>query len=231
MKINIKNPIVILVEGKGDQKFIADFLEEHYDVYLKRERRSESNNNAFKADGVVLFYTNGIGNFKKFAQILQLNSEKGGHNLAIFDADYPDSYQKHGGFQARLTHLQQQANQAGVGVNFYLFPNHKDDGDLEILLENIIFPANKVIFDCWQQYEKAIRQLKNPHNNNEPFTISSRKTKIYAYLECLLPNTVEGKKLVKDPHRNYRNKQHWELHNDKNQYIRALKAFLDKYFG
>ena len=111
----------------------------------------------------------------------------------------------------------------GVSSELFLFPNHQDDGTIEDLLENIIAPANQSILDCWTTYERCIQKIEG-----KKLTIPAKKSKIYTYLECLLPNTNSGKKLAKDKNRDFRNNEHWEIGNLENPYIKAIKSFLDQ---
>ncbi len=206
--------IVILVEGKGDQKFILDFVALHYGIQLAVQEE--------------VIAVGGMNNFVNFRQKLAENRSRGGQNIAIFDADYAGQG-ANGGFQNRLHYLQQLANTYAIVIDFYLFPNHQDDGTLETLLENVINPANNQVFTCWEQYENCLRQAINPHSADQKFTIPAKKSKIYSYLECLLPNTARGKKLAKDPYRNYQEEKHWAIHDVQNEYTARLKAFLDNY--
>jgi len=206
---------IILVEGRGDQKFIVDFLAEHYGFEAKK-----------KEDIIDLVGKDKLVNFK--TRLLE-NTDKGGRNIAILDADLPDKHD-HGGFEARLKYLENLVKKNDIAIDFFLFPNHKDDGDLETILENIINPKNKEIFECWNEYENCLKSKENPHSEDKSFNLPAKKSKIYSYLECLLPDTTAGKELVKDPKRDYTNRQHWELHNLDNEYIKRLKTFLDQYY-
>lgn len=51
----------------------------------------------------------------------------------------------------------------------------------------------------------------------------ARSIKIYGYLEALLFNSSEQKKLIKEANRNYENPQHWNLNSE---YLESLKSFL-----
>ena len=96
-------------------------------------------------------------------------------------------------------------------------------GALEDLLENIINPNNKPIFDCWEDYEKALVNLDIPGRTPPPLTTPAKKTKIYGYLEALLGESRSQKELIRDAKRNYENTLHWDLDAE---YLEGLKGFL-----
>ena len=61
----------------------------------------------------------------------------------------------------------------------FLFPNNNDIGELEDLLEQIIYKENQPVMDCWSDYEKSLAEIKLPWKQGEPLTIPAKKTKIY----------------------------------------------------
>ena len=140
---------------------------------------------------------------------------RGGVNLIIFDADNDADN--------RRKEIQVILDNFGLSAEIFLFPNDKDKGALEDLLEGLINPANQCIFDCWGRYEKDLQEQyiewKNPH---QP-TIPAKKTKIYGYLEALLGESNSQKKLIKESHRKYLDTNHWKLDNPA---ITELSNFL-----
>ena len=142
-------------------------------------------------------------------------SANGGVNLVIVDTDKD--------FQIRKDEIAkwQQANK--VQFELFLLPNNHDAGTLEDLLENIINPNNRPIFDCWEHYEQELVQTDIPGRTPPPLTTPAKKTKIYGYLEALLER--EQKDLIKERNRNYENTQHWNLDAE---YLEPLKAFIKK---
>ena len=99
--------------------------------------------------------------------------------------------------------------------DIFLFPNNKDNGNLENLLINIA--VRKEIIDCFDNYIKCIKSLEN---TNMPIN----KSKIYAYLD-----SIKGydKNKIKEEKRDYLNKEIWDISND---FLIPLKEFLKKYF-
>ena len=81
--------------------------------------------------------------------------------------------------------------------------------------------------DCWSDYEKALAEIKLPWKQGESLTIPAKKTKIYAYLEVLLGTSKSQKEKIKEPNREYTNKNHWNLDADAlNELINFLKRHL-----
>ncbi len=202
--------VKIFVEGIADIKFLKDYILEKYDTTLTHgediiETRGWTNIRS-EIDGELVR--------NKMSQ----NSENDGVNLVIFDADsdYID----------RLNELNEWGIEYGLDFKIFLWPNNKECGDLETLLERIINPINKPIFDCWENYESCLLQ-KEIEGRDHPLTIPAKKTKIYGYLEALLGETKSQKKKVKEENRNYKNKTHWDLDSEP---LNDLKLFLDEYF-
>lgn len=162
------------------------------------------------------------GGYKKLCQedtinSMKQNSDLGGINLVIFDADED--------VEARRRELLAIREQYDVEFELFLLPNDKDAGELEDLLEHIINPDNRPVMDCWQTYEGELKKVRIPTKTPPTLTIPAKKTKIYAYLETLLGKTRSQKKLIKDPYRNYENPQHWNLDAE---YLEPLKEFCSR---
>ena len=61
--------------------------------------------------------------------------------------------------------------------------NH-DAGTFEDLLEHIVNPNNRPIFDCWKHYEQELVQLDIPGRAPPPLTTPAKKTKTYGSKPC-----------------------------------------------
>lgn len=109
---------------------------------------------------------------------MKRNSDDGGVNLVIFDAD--DDCEK------RRKELLEWKNKVGVEFELFLFPDDKAAGELEDLLEQIINSDNRPVMNCWRMYEDSLKDIILPWKGGMPLTIPAKKTKIYAYLEVLL---------------------------------------------
>lgn len=198
----MKKEFNIFVEGVADARFIKQYIGHLYGDVVDDER---------------LVILKGWDNLKTEATAIRMHSmsANGGVNLVIVDTDKD--------FQIRKDEIAkwQQANK--VQFELFLLPNNHDAGTLEDLLENIINPNNRPIFDCWEHYEQELVKLDIPGRTPPPLTTPTKKTKIYGYLEALLGETKSQKELIKEANRNYENTQHWNLDAE---YLEPLKAFL-----
>lgn len=200
---------LIIVEGDADQKFFRDYYH-----HLFQENAPE---NCIISPKDIDSATGGKDKIKSEAilQALRQNTNQGGTNLVIFDADDD--------IESRRKELLAIQEEFGVEFELFLLPNDKDAGALEDLLENIINPNNQPVMDCWSTYEGELGKVRIPSKTPPTLTIPAKKTKIYAYLETLLGKSKSQKKLIKDANRNYENTQHWNLDAD---YLEPLKQFL-----
>lgn len=196
----MKKEFNIFVEGVADARFIKQYIGHLFGYVVDDER---------------LVILKGWDNLKTEATALRMHSmsANGGVNLVIVDTDKD--------FQIRKDEIAkwQQANK--VQFELFLLPNNHDAGTLEDLLENIINPNNRPIFDCWEHYEQELVQTDIPGRTPPPLTTPAKKTKIYGYLEALL--APKQKDLIKERNRNYENPQHWNLDSE---YMEPLKRFF-----
>lgn len=193
---------LIIVEGDADKKFMEDYY--HHLFQFSAPKNSIIHTGGYKklADEVIL-------------RQMQMNTDQGGVNLVIFDAD--DDY------KTRWEELSSLKEQYGVEFELFLFPNNQDAGALEDLLENIINSNNRPILDCWENYEEELRKLEIPGRTPPPLTTPAKKTKIYGYLEALLGESKKEKKMIKEIERNYENPLHWDLDAE---YLERLEEFI-----
>ncbi len=200
----MKKEFNIFVEGVADARFIKQYIGHLYGDVVDDER---------------LVILKGWDNLKTEATALRMHSmsANGGVNLVIVDADKD--------FMARKDEIEKWRQASIVQFELFLLPNNHDVGTLEDLLENIINPNNRPIFDCWEHYEQELVQIDIPGRTPPPLTTPAKKTKIYGYLEALLGETKSQKELIKEANRNYENTQHWNLDAE---YLEPLKAFIKK---
>lgn len=203
----------IIVEGEADVKFI-----ENYYHHLFHEKASKGSISHPGKD-------NDTGGYQKLRSedsigSLRQNTDMGGINLVIFDADENP--------EKRRNELLAIKEEFGVEFELFLLPNNKDAGALEDMLEQIINPNNQPVMDCWQTYEGELERVRIPTKTPPTLTIPAKKTKIYAYLETLLGSTKSQKKLIKEANRNYENAQHWNLDAE---YLEPLKKFINHYLA
>lgn len=190
--------VKLFVEGKADRKFLQDLIFYVFGNRLEKNRFVIVESNTRKA-------------LEDRTEQFKRNTEKEGPSLLIFDAD--SNYQDTLG---RLTDIR-----AELGIEFvpFLFPNNADDGTLETLLARIINPRNELIFECFEEYQKCLKQ-------DDRFKVPAAKTKIFAYTDALLPKRDE--KFAKEEFRDYLNTDHWDLDSDA---LLPLREFLSPHFN
>lgn len=200
---------LIIVEGEADKKFFKDYF---HHLFGEQAPQNSIIHPGKDSD------TGGYTKLKseEALQALRQNTNQGGVNLVIFDADE--------NVEARRKELLSIKEEFGVEFELFLLPNNKDAGELEDMLEQIINPNNQPVMDCWQTYEGELEKVRIPTKTPPTLTIPAKKTKIYAYLETLLGKSKSQKKLIKDPNRNYENIKHWNLDAE---YLMPLKEFLN----
>ena len=203
----MKNLFTIYVEGIADVAFIKQYIHHLWNVVV-------GENSIISLDG----WTNLKGT--TWQQRMRTNTANDVINIVILDADKD--------IDARRADILNWKQQNGLDFELFLLPNDKDAGALEDLLENIINPNNRPIFDCWEDYEKALVELDIPGRTPPPLTTPAKKTKIYGYLEALLGPTKVEKELIKERNRKYDNTMHWDLDAE---YLGALKEFLMRNLG
>jgi len=211
----------IYVEGEGDVKFISDYIS-HIKPNLNVVKIKKTQYNIYSADNAndpvaIIQASGGWTNINN--TLITKYCDTNDKLLLIFDADTDDN---EGGYNRREKEIKDYALPLD---GIFLFPNNKDDGTLEDLLENIINQTNKPIFDCWKKFEDCLQKCA-PETIGKKLTIPAKKSKIYVYLESLLGKTKKEKDKVKDKDRDYKNARHWDL-DSKN--LEPLKIFLDKY--
>lgn len=193
----------LYVEGIADMVFFKHYIQHCFGIVVPEEQ---------------IVNLEGWTNIEGIAALRRMRSttDNGGVNLVILDADSD--------FEARRKDVLAWGQQNGVDFELFLLPNNHDAGTLEDLLENIINPNNRPIFDCWEHYEQELVQTDIPGRTPPPLTTPAKKTKIYGYLEALLGESKSQKELIKEANRNYENTQHWNLDTE---YLEPLKSFLN----
>lgn len=198
----MKELYTIYVEGIADVRFLSQYIHHLFGIMVPKER-------IVKLEG----WTNLKGT--TWQQRMRAITDKGGTNIVIIDADKD--------IDARRSDVLSWKEENALEFELFLLPNNQDTGALEDLLENIINPNNRPIFDCWENYEKELVTLDIPGRTPPPLTTPAKKTKIYGYLEALLGESNTQKELIKEVNRNYENTLHWSLDAE---YLEPLREFL-----
>jgi len=194
----------IFVEGKGDEKFIETYLE------------FMSSN--FELKKYETIKAGGWTKLDKIDNQFKENTDSGGTNLVVFDADSPE---KKGGFKRRKAALNAQKKALNIEFELFLFPNQSDDGDFELLLENVINNKHSNILTCFEEYENCLRNLTDAEGNQR-YSLPMRKAKIYSYIDAFHKSSRQNEKFKKGDYF-FGNSDFWNL---KSGYLNPLKTFL-----
>lgn len=207
---SIMQPIQIFIEGDSDSQLIRQVVKHWFGYALKEKELKKTNGwmtiQSNSKDGEVI------------RQQMRYNSDNGGVNLIIFDADKD--------IKQRRTEISQWKNNYNLYFDLFLFPDNQNNGTVEDLLMKSINPKNQPVVDCWKSYTTCLKK-KKIESRNQPLTIPARKSEVYCYLETLLGNTKKEKELIKDKNRNFLNTDHWNMDCSA---IQPLKDFLQPYF-
>lgn len=206
----------IWVEGKADQKFLADVMKVWFDMTFAKDFSCLDEER--KVD-VRLQDLGGKNRFQtdRISAAFRQNNDQGVQNIVILDAD---------DLTAQRQMLDRIKQELGIEFPYFLLPDNQNNGELEDLLEQLITPKNRIILDCWEGYETCVGQHENPARPGHKYTIPAKKSKIYSYLEVLLGETDSEKDLAKDPKRDFTNQNHWILDGDSGP-LKPLKDFLE----
>lgn len=186
--------VCIFVEGEQDSNFLKSYVA--YLGYELPEIISIDGKNNLK------------GNRLEIAKKLY---EEEARVLIIFDAD--DDYGETKSETKRTIQDKVQVNSENSYLDFFLFPNNQDSGNLEDLLEKIIKPEHKGVFDCFEAYKQCLTERGTSYFHPD------KKAKIYAYKEAL--GAMEKDK------KHHFSQEYWDF---RNRYLDPLKHFLSRNF-
>lgn len=156
--------ILIYGEGQEDKIFLLDFI--HF--------RFGDDEKYFEVEA-----THSKTKIHKVEQQLRQNTDSGGINVIIFDAD--DNFEK------AKNDILNEKQRMNLDLNIFLFPNNKDEGQFETLLMKICPPENLPFFDCWKQFYDCTNHLENKKS-----TLYS-KTESQCYCEIYLDKSIVRK--------------------------------------
>ncbi len=196
----------IVVEGR-DSRFIEVYLE------FLIENKAIPKTTEFK-----ILESNGWTNLPKLDNALIDNSKQKGKNLVIFDADFPDE----GGLKKRESEITKIKTSLNLNFELFLFPNHKDDGDYELLLERIVNTTHQRLLDCFHNYETCVGQYNTAAQ--AIYKLPIRKAKMYSYIDAF-PKSKNNNEKFKKGDLFFRNTEYWNL---ESVHLGALKEFLIK---
>ena len=198
--------IRIFIEG-GEQEFLDTYLK-----FLFGE-----NNERWE-----FISAKGYTNLHNIDQQFLENTDRGGENLIIFDADSPSTG---GGVVDRTKYLEDKLSELSLSASIFLLPNNSADGDYESLLVQIVNEEHRCLLDCFDGYECCVGGYQNP-DGSQKYVTPNRKAKVYAYIESfkrsgkVREEMKNGKRFFID------NSEYWNLNSP---CLDPLKEFLMKY--
>ena len=178
----------LFVEGKADARFLRSLLDHE------------------KIDGIEIQSIGGVTNESLLRNVTNMirQAHDNGRRVAIMlDADQDSADRK--------VQLKNEIDEYDLPVeSYFLIPDNEGPGHLETLLEKITVERHRVIFQCFEEYQRCLV------DHDPSYTPPKEKAMIYAYCEAL------GTK-PKEEDRDYRNEDHWNLNA---KALDPLKKFL-----
>ena len=178
----------VFVEGKPDRRFVSALLTTLGIPNVKVERIG-----------------GGASHLRSVAAQNQIRrSRDAGAKIAtILDADESVSIQR-----AECEEIEQLFH-LDIERSFWL-PNDADPGRLETLLERIVAPQHREVFECLDGYVECLKGFEREYLG------PCEKGRIYAYCEAVGTETNGDE-------RNYADREHWDLEADS---LEPLRVFL-----
>lgn len=176
------------------------------------------------SDKYEILHTAGYKNLMDSAnasniRIMQANTDAGGRNLVIFDAD---TVENNGGYQVRQGELLARKAELGLEFELFLWPDNGSDGDVEVLMESIarkdLYPE---FFECFGKYEHCISQRKK-EDGSSFYTTPNRKGKLHTYFTSLPISNSKKSKFGSGDWR-WKDAEIWNLDSES---LSAIKDFL-----
>ena len=160
----------IFIEAKHEKTAECFFLK----AILKR---------FFPEKEVKFFFMDGIGNLFKESIQNQISQAQITNESVLVFAD-ADTEVKGWGYGKRREFIETEMLNAGKMFPYFLYPNNHDNGDVEELMEAAaLHETHKVFFDCFEDYEKCIKGVKNEEGAfiyNSP----NLKGKLHTYISA-----------------------------------------------
>ena len=211
---------LIIVEGIADVIFFRDYL-----IYLngeleiKDKKLNEKNKEITLYSDVlkiIILESGGFTNLKLIKTRVVEHVDDEYKVLVVQDTDNIDK--DHGGIIARMDYLDKEKKEHDIEFETFLFPNHKDDGDLETLLIRIAKKSKYTDFDCC--HKSYINCLDSFISGNTITDMKKDKNYIYTYLSL-----YQGHNVAKEIDRTYVD-EYWDFDCDA---LSNLRGFIEKH--
>ncbi|MDR1883815.1 MAG: hypothetical protein LBR26_13685 [Prevotella sp.] len=203
--------IQIFVEGDSDKAFIEKYIE--YLELIDTKHLSL----------LQIVVTQGFTKIPLLINSFQENTDQNtGINLVIFDTDDPSK--TFGGFSERCKYLEEQKTDNSISFEYFLFPNHKDNGNFETLLEQMINKKHSGVFDCFNRFQNCIESHKDPKTKIQLYNTPLRKSKVFAYIDVMKKSNKDRERF-KNKDFLFDNAEYWDMASSA---LDPLKSFLTK---
>ena len=116
----------------------------------------------------------GISKLRNIQPVIMRERDEGRRIALVLDAD--------GDFERRRSEVRDQVKKLELPVDdddFFLLPNHRDPGSLEVLLQKMAVDGHEALHRCFEEYGDCLGNLQGNYVRPD------LKAKIYAYCEAL----------------------------------------------
>jgi hypothetical protein len=169
-------------------------------------------------DNTLTTPTNGRAKQSFHLSNMEDNTELDGVNIVVFDADYTGKRNGNRGFSTCDTKLKNIKETRQVVFDHYIWPNDKDDGEIENLLRQLIPIHKEPIMNCIESHQTCLQNLEI-----ENLRLTELKDKIGYYLHTSMKESAAR-------FRNYKDTDFWDLGVKENRDLEKFKTFLSRFF-
>lgn len=175
----------------------------------------------FPAKNIDFICIGGIGNLFNETNINQISQAQasGEQALILIDAD---TIAKGFGFAKRKEDMDKNMKMLKLSVPYFIYPNNKDDGEVESLMESAARrDLHPVFFDCFEDYEKCVSGVKD--TSGQPlYNTPNLKGKLHTYINAQKLNNKSRKKMGSGDWQ-FGNTDYWDLNTAT---LQPLKTFF-----
>lgn len=192
----------IFVEGTADEQFLRELIA---DCCAESECRRFVFQPLGGKDNLLAPV-----HWQSQASFFQEITDAGGTNLVIIDTDNSHT--------DRVDELRKFQEATSAQFATFLLPDDNRPGELEDLLFDAVPAENQQILTCYDGMLDCLRAAV------PPFKVpNAKEKKVYVYLDIVLPDPSEQRKLIQPPKRPFRGVSHWNLSANG---VEKLRAFL-----